>query len=53
MNTLRDLMVMLFIATLSNTAFANQGDDKNKDMDGTQGTIEKPDCEYTSASEYL
>jgi hypothetical protein len=48
MNTLRDLMVML-----SNTAFANQGDDKNKDMDGTQGTIEKPDCEYTSASEYL
>jgi hypothetical protein len=44
---------MLFIATLSNAAFANQDDDKNKDIDGTQGTLKEPDCEYTSASECL
>jgi hypothetical protein len=53
MNVLRVSIVMLFIATLSNVAFANQEGDKHKDKDGTQETIDEPDCEFTSAREYL
>ena len=53
MNILRISMIMLFIVMSSNAAFASQDDDKNKDIDGTEGTVEEPDCEYTSASECL
>jgi hypothetical protein len=51
MNILRVSIAMLFIATSSNAAFANQDDDKQQD--GIQGTVDEPDCEYTSASQYL
>jgi len=51
MNILRVSIVMLFIAALSNVAFAGQDDDKQKD--GTQGTVSEPDCDHTSAPEYL
>jgi hypothetical protein len=53
MNILRVSIVMLFIATLSNVAFAGQVDDKHEDKGGTQGAVDEPDCEYTSAREYL
>jgi hypothetical protein len=51
MNIMRVSIVSLFIATLSNAAFAVQDDDKHQD--GTKGTVSEPDCEYTSAREYL
>ena len=51
MNILRVSIVMIFIATLSNVAFAGQEDDKQKD--GTEGTVSEPDCDHTSAPEYL
>jgi hypothetical protein len=49
MNILRALMVMLFISTLPIVASAGPGNDK----DGTQGTASEPDCDDTSATEYL
>jgi hypothetical protein len=49
MNILRVSIVMLFIAALSNVAFAGQDDGKHKD--GTQETVDEPDCESTTASE--
>ena len=51
MNILRISMIMLFIVMSSNAAFANQDDDKQKD--GTQGTVSEPDCDHTTAPEYL
>ena len=53
MNILRISMIMLFIVMSSNAAFANQDDDKNKDIDETQGTVSEPECDNTSAPEYL
>jgi hypothetical protein len=49
MNVLRVSIVMLFIATLSNIAFAGHDDGIQKG--GTQETVDEPDCESTSASE--
>jgi hypothetical protein len=49
MNALRVSIVMLFIATLSNVAFAGQDDGIQKG--GTQETVDESDCESTSASE--
>jgi hypothetical protein len=49
MNILRVSIVMLFIATIPNVAFAGQDDGIQKD--GTQETVDEPDCESSLASE--
>jgi len=51
MNILRVSMVMLCIAMFSIVALADQDDDKQKDK--TQGTVSEPQCDNTSAPEYL
>jgi hypothetical protein len=49
MNVLRVSIVMLFIATIPNVAFAGQDDGIQKY--GTQETVDEPDCESSLASE--
>jgi hypothetical protein len=53
MNIMRVSIVTFLIATQSNTVFANQYVDEHKDKDETQGTVDEPDCEHTSAPVYL